>query len=107
MGVRHVPWETRNGKGRYYTRSKRQERRTDREYVGTGPYAEYWAAVDAQARFERAERSAALFTEIDELVELDKLVAAYAATGEAAAREALVAAGFQRHQRGEWRKTRG
>jgi hypothetical protein len=101
-----VPWETRNGKGRYYTRANREGGRLVREYLGAGAYGEYWAAVDAQARLERAERDAALFTEIDELVELDKLVAASAANVETAAREALAAAGYQRHERGEWRKTR-
>ena len=99
-------WETRNGKGCYYTRNRREGGRFVREYLGTGEYGEYFAALDAQARFERAERDAALFTEIDELVELDKLVAASAANVETAAREALVAAGYQRHERGEWRKTR-
>ena len=101
-----MPWETRNGKGRYYTRTNRESGRLVREYLGAGAYGEYWAAVDAQAQFERAERDAALFTEIDELVELDKLVAASAANVETAAHEALVVAGYKRHERGEWRKTR-
>jgi hypothetical protein len=100
-------WETRNGTGRYYTRSKRQGGRIVREYLGTGKYGEYWAAVDQHALAEQSQRDAALNTEIDGLAELDKLVGAYAATVELAAREALVAAGYRRHQRGEWRKTRG
>jgi hypothetical protein len=100
-------WETRNGKGQYYIRPRREGGRIVREYIGAGIWGEYWAAQDAEARSERAERAAALSTEVDKLVELDKLVAAYAATVELVAREALVAAGYRRHERGEWRKTRG
>lgn len=99
-------WEARNGKGRYYTRSNRQGRRTVREYLGSGLYGEYWAQVDADARAARAERAEAARAEVDELAELGKFVAAYVQNVKAAAHDALAAAGYQRHQRGEWRKTR-
>ena len=102
-----MSWETRNGKGRYYTRSPRRGGRIVREYFGAGKWGEYWAAEDAYARAERAERAAASRAEADGLDEIDKLVAAYVKTVEVAAREALVAAGYRQHQRGEWRKTRG
>ena len=100
-------WETRNGTGHYYTRSRRDGGRMVHEYLGTGAYGEYWAAADAEARAERAERVAAERAEVEEVVKLDKQVAAYAMIVKAAAHEALVAAGYKRHQRGEWRKTRG
>jgi hypothetical protein len=100
-------FETRNGKGHYYTRSRRRGGRIVREYLGAGDYGEYFAALDARARAEAAERAADSWMEVDELVELDKLVAAYAQVAEVAAREALAAAGYRQHQRGEWRKTRG
>jgi hypothetical protein len=102
-----VSYETRNGKGHYYTRSRRQGGRIVREYLGAGDYGEYFAALDARARAEAAERAADSWMEVDGLDELDKLVAAYVKTVEVAAREALVAAGYRQHQRGEWRKTRG
>jgi len=102
-----VPWETRNGRGHYYTRSTREGRRIIRKYYGTGELGEIWAAIDEFARVARAERAAAWSTEVDDLVELDKLVAAYVKSVEAAAHEALAAAGYKRHERGEWRKTRG
>ena len=100
-------FETRNGHGRYYIRSRRQGGRIVREYLGAGDYGEYFAALDARARAERAGRAADFWTEFDGLDEIDKLVAAYVKTVEVAAREALVAAGYRQHQRGEWRKTRG
>jgi hypothetical protein len=102
--------ETRNGKGQYYTRAFRRGGRTVREYVGSGLVGEFAATVDELERAMRAQRAAMRFTmrstEHDRLDELDKLVAGYAKTVEVAAREALVAGGYQCHQRGEWRKTR-
>ena len=105
-GVRHVSMETRNGKGEYYTRAFRRGGRIVREYVGSGLVGEFAAAVDELERAMRDQRAAAKSTESDGLDELDKLVAGYSKTVEMAAREALVAAGYQCHQRGEWRKTR-
>jgi hypothetical protein len=101
-----VSMETRNGKGEYYTRSVRSGRRIAREYVGSGVLGEFAAAVDELARAKRAQRTAARSAVRDGLDELDKLLAGYAQTVEVAARKALVAAGYECHQRGEWRKTR-
>lgn len=101
-----MSWETRNGKGRYYIRAFRDGGRVVREYFGTGMYGEYWASVDADARAERAARAADVWTELEALDELDQLVATYAEAVEVIALEVLEAAGYRRHQRGEWRKTR-
>jgi hypothetical protein len=102
-----MSWETRNGKGRYYTRSVRIGGRIVREYIGAGAYGDCVADDDAVARAERADEAAAARAEVEQLAELDKLVAASARTAQLVASQALIAAGYRRHQRGEWRKTRG
>jgi hypothetical protein len=102
-----VSWETRNGKGRYYVRTWREGGRIVRQYIGTGMFGEYWASVDELARAERADEAAAARAEVEQLSELDKLVAASAQAARVVASQALIAAGYRRHQRGEWRKTRG
>ena len=102
-----MSWETRNGKGRYYVRTWREGGRIVREYIGAGAYGECVAADDARARAERVDEAAAARAEVEQLSELDKLVAASAQAARVVASQALIAAGYRRHQRGEWRKTRG
>lgn len=102
-----MSWETRNGKGRYYTRCVRVGGRFVREYIGAGAYGECIAADDARARAERVDQVAAARAEVEQLSDLDELVAASARSAQVVASQALIAAGYQRHQRGEWRKTRG
>jgi hypothetical protein len=99
-------WETRRGRGRYYTRSRKVNGRIIREYVGTGLVAKLAAQQDAEARAQRrAERkrlqqeearwasTAAPLEELSHL--LDGLTAA-----------ALFTAGYHQHHRGAWRKRR-
>ena len=100
-------WETRGRGGRYYTRSRRVNGRIVREYVGSGLVGELAAAEHAEARARRhadlenlrrlAERGRALN---EQLKALDEAVTA-AASG------VLLMAGYRRHHRGEWRRTRG
>jgi hypothetical protein len=100
-------WESRNGHGRYYTRSTRVGGRTVREYVGAGEWGEYWALEDACARRDRELEREQARREVDVLVALDHRMAAYAQSVDRRVHEALEASGYRRHQRGEWRKTRG
>ncbi len=100
-----MSWETRNGRGRYYTRSRRVGGRIGREYIGCGPIAELIAESDRQERErKRAEaagraarqaQDAALDAQIDEVCGLANLLA----------RGVLLAAGFHHHH-GQWRKRR-
>jgi hypothetical protein len=94
-----MAWETRCGRSRYYTRSRRVNGRVVREYVGGGIVGRLGAAVDAHRRAERADERAAL-------AELDALVEELDALAELVARAALIAAGYHQHARGPWRKRR-
>ena len=101
-----MAWETRRGRGRYYTRSTRRGGRVERHYIGVGPAAEAAAAGDELRRAERCEsreaaraeeaRAAGLTRPLEELsAALDLLTAA-----------TLAGLGFHRHDRGVWRRKR-
>src|SRR5262249_44786905 len=100
--VTEMGWD----KGRYYSRSRKVNGRVVREYVGGGRLGQLAAQLDALDRqkqdIERAEQAAAraeldaLDGPLNELNELAELLA----------HAALVAAGYHRHKRGEWRKRR-
>lgn len=101
-----MAWETRNGRGRYYTRSRKVGGRVVREYLGCGEVAELIAESDdldrevrEAARGER-QRSAAVQRE------RDAVVALVCDAAQLWSRIALLTAGYQRHDRGEWRRRR-
>ena len=93
--------------GRYYTRSRRENGRVVREYVGGGTVGRLaarfevlkWQEREAERAAAKAARDAdaALDAPLDELDDLATLLA----------EAALIAAGYRKHNRGEWRKTRG
>jgi len=98
-----MAWETRNGGGRYYTRSKRVGGRVVREYIGTGPTAELAAEADAARRAQREQERRAwnrtkeeIEASEDALEQLREAVCGL-----------LADAGFYRHHRGEWRRRGG
>jgi hypothetical protein len=100
------PWESRERGGLYYTRSRKEDGRVVREYVGGGILGELAAQMDAERRRQRKEEEVA---QREERGRLDALVAPLEELCEAAeiiARAALVASGYHRHNRGEWRKRR-
>ena len=100
-----MSWESRNGRGRYYTRSRRVGGQIVRQYIGHGPIAELIAEsdrqererkqADAARRVARKAQDAALDTQVDEVCRLADLLA----------RSALLTAGFHHHH-GQWRKRR-
>lgn len=101
-----MAWETRNGRGRYYTRSKKQNGRTVRTYIGTGPRAEQAAAEDEARREKRKALADSLRAEeqrhadaIASLIELGRLV-------DLLMKATLTQEGYHLHARGEWRRRR-
>ncbi len=101
-----MAWETRPRGGRYYTRSHKVGGRVVREYVGVGLLAELAAALDAAERRERAAEAARWRGEAARFAALDEATAALDGLAEALASAAMVAHGYRRHNRGEWRKRR-
>ena len=101
------PWERRIRGGLYYTRSRKQDGRVIREYVGRGPLAELAAEADALRNLRREEEAKAWRQEREELEALDRSVEELYEAAEVLARASLIAAGYHQHNRGAWRKRRG
>lgn len=97
----------RRGNGTYYYRKVRRDGRVVSEYLGQGVRAavEAWRVESVRAnrlceRESREDVEARLDAEEAEAIALFDAV-------ESVAREVLLAAGYHRHKRGEWRKRRG
>jgi hypothetical protein len=101
--VTEMGWD----RGRYYIRSRKVNGRVVREYVGTGRVAELAAQLDALEREQRLLDALAVRDEKADLAALEGDMKALSETTDLLARAALLAAGFHRHKRGEWRKRRG
>ncbi len=97
-----MPWDKRG----YYYRKKRIGSRVVSEYIGRGFMADLDAQADAQAQQERAHDRALMQAQ---RLEADTVEAGIAAADElikAAMSQALEAAGYHQHARGQWRKRR-
>jgi hypothetical protein len=101
-----MAWESRDGRGRYYTRTVRVGGRRIRQYFGTGLAAKQAAMHDAERRDERRARLQQQRAEetryqsaIEPLLAIcwltDQLLAAI-----------LADHGYHRHDRGAWRRRR-
>ena len=101
-----MAWEQRGNRS-YYYRSVRSGTRVTKEYVGGGRVASLIAQMDGiereqqtqkreRAEFERQRWAALEGPALDLDAVTDLLVAA-----------AMAAAGYRRHDRGEWRRRRG
>ena len=99
-------WEKRERGGPYYTRSKKVDGRVIREYVGGGTLGHLTALQDAQERRRREEEAASWKQERERLEALLAPVEDLCEATEVLYRATLLAAGFRRHQRGEWRRQR-
>ncbi len=98
-------WQTIGG-GQYYTRSVREGGRVRREYVGCGEIAVLIARFDTLEREEkeakRQQRRSERQAEDDAL----RCIRWYCGTVERVVQAELTAAGYHRHDRGQWRKRR-
>jgi len=100
------PWERRERGGLYYTRSRKEGGRVVREYIGGGVLGKIAALQDEYEQRTREEDAALAKEERQRLEELVAPVDELCEAAEVLARAALVAAGYRRHNRGEWRKRR-
>jgi hypothetical protein len=101
-----MPWEQRGDK-RYLYRCGRRNGRSCRVYVGTGPAAELAAAIDDLARLKRESERRDLQAEQARLTDVERVLRVLSQGADLLSRAALVAAGYHRHARGEWRRRVG
>jgi hypothetical protein len=101
-----MAWETRNGKGRYYTRTRREGGRVVREYVGTGPAAEAAAALDERRRAGRRAQAEARKAEEASWRDAEAPLRQLEVVTKVLMAAALIVAGFRQHDRGAWRRRR-
>src|SRR5262245_38424745 len=98
-------WKTINGR-RYYYRSVREGNRVRSVYVGQGDDANLIArAAEFDRNHRQSRRDAERFVQGQAEAE-DRAFTAWFDRIEEQAQAALVAAGYHRHHRGEWRKRR-
>jgi hypothetical protein len=99
-------WKTINGR-QYYYRSRREGGRVVTEYVGGGRDAELIAALETVDRDKREGQRYEDRFDRERIEAEDRDFVEWFDRVEAVAVDALEAAGYHRHNRGEWRKRRG
>src|SRR5262245_35735372 len=100
-----MPWEQRRQK-RYFYRSERVRGRAVRRYAGTGAVGEVAATADALRRLNREIEARERQAEETRLREAEAPLLGLCAGAELLSRAALAAAGYRRHDRGQWRRRR-
>ena len=98
-------WETRERGGTYYTRSRRENGRVIREYVGAGLIGELSAEADRIDRERREVEKLKEKKDLERLVALAAPVLELSEDADILVRAHLMAAGYHRHK-GEWRRAR-
>lgn len=98
-------WETRDGKGRYYTRSRRVRGRVVREYVGGGARGELFATLDKADREKRRREREKRRREQDRLEAVLMVLSFLSEATDKEMKRVLGEAGYY-YRKGEWRKRR-
>ncbi len=99
-------WESRERGGLYYTRSRKENGRVVREYIGGGMLGELAAQMDAIERERREERATRWKEEQEDLDALEAPVDELSEASDLLVRAALLTRGYRQHKRGEWRLRR-
>jgi hypothetical protein len=99
-------WEHR-GSRRYYTRSRRVSGKVKRTYIGIGPEAELAATMDKARCSQRKATTDAQRAMIARLEELGNLTHDLDEHLRILVEAVMLAAGYHRHDRGQWQKRRG
>lgn len=102
-----MSWESRNCRGRFYTRSRRVDGQIRRKYIGSGALAELIAERDERDRRLRKIEAEAEREERAQLDAIGEQVAQLADFADLVARAFLIVNGYHQHHRGGWRKRRG
>lgn len=100
-----MAWEIRGGR-RYYYRQRRRNGRPVREYIGAGEAAELIAQIDQAERARQEQRRSEALAVREQILAAESIVAALDVLTERLFREAMQAAGFHQHARGQWRRRR-
>ena len=100
------PWERRERGTLYYTRSRKVNGELVREYIGSGLLGQFAAMEDERQREEKRQRAAIEKEERERLEEVLAPVQELDEVTEVLAHSVLLAGGYHRHKRGEWRKRR-
>ena len=99
-------WEGRERGGLYYTRSRKENGRVVREYVGGGVLGQIAALEDEYQRRRREEQAAYSEELLGELDALDASVEELSEASDLLVRATLIVSGYRQHNRGEWRMRR-
>jgi hypothetical protein len=98
-----MAWEQR-GSHTYYYRSVRRNGRVTKDYLGTGPLAELYAAKDVERQAQRQAEAEAWRQEQAALDALDQQIDAWWDMGTVLLKATLYTEGYYQHDRGPWRK---
>ena len=98
--------ETRRGRA-YFYRKRRDGGRVVSEYGGGGEMAALCGRLEAIDREKREDERRAVREDRERMEAIDRGLDSMCQAARALADEALTAAGYRQHDRGQWRKRRG